>query len=144
MPVTVQDVLDRIVAYDLDFEAEESINDTKKEYTDRQREQLFSGVNEDSEKILPEYTVRTVAIKKKKGQPTDRVTLKDTGSFYREIFIDPRKDEFIVDSADEKSAALQEKYGEEIFGLTEQNQEGYVSENLEPIFYERTQKNMEL
>lgn len=144
MPVAVQDLLDTVNEFDLDFETEEAINDTAKEYVDKQREQLFSGENENGEKILPEYTARTVAIKKKKGQPTDRVTLKDTGAFYTDMFIDVRKDEYVIDSADEKSAALQKKYGEEIFGLNEQNQTSYVENNLEPVFLERSKKALQL
>lgn len=144
MPVAVQDLLDTVIAFDLDFEAEEAINDTAEAYTNLQREQLFSGENEKGEKILPEYAARTIAIKNKKGQPTDRVTLKDTGAFYRDMFIDARKDEYIIDSADEKSASLQKKYGVEIFGLNEQNQTAYVENNLEPVFLDRSRKALQL
>ena len=99
MPVTVQDVLDRVNAFDLDFEVEEAFNDTARDFTDLQREQLFSGINAEGDPIEPEYSPRTVAIKKKKGQPTDRVTLRDTGDFYKGVFMDPREDIYVVDSA---------------------------------------------
>jgi len=144
MPVAVQDLLDQVNLYDLDFETQESFTETRDQFIDLQQKQLFSGVDESGDKILPEYTARTVAIKKKKGQPTDRVTLKDTGAFYSEMFLDPREDIYVIDSADEKSGDLQKKYGPEIFGLTEQNQTQYVEENLEPVFLDRTRKALQL
>lgn len=144
MPVTVQDVLDRVTAFDLGFEVEEAFNETAKDFTDLQREQLFSGINAEGDPIEPEYSPRTVAIKRKKGQPTDRVTLRDTGAFYQGVFIDPREDEYVVDSADEKSGELQKKYGEDIFGLDEPNQDKYVEENLDPVFMNRVEKSLEL
>lgn len=35
------------------------------------------------------YSNRTIVIKKEKGQPTDRVTLKDTGKFYKSYRFTP-------------------------------------------------------
>lgn len=144
MPVTVQDVLDRVNVFDLGFEIEESFNETAKDFTDKQREQLFSGIDAEGDQITPEYSPRTVAIKKKKGQPTDRVTLRDTGEFYAGIFLEPREDIYVIDSADEKTDALIKKYGEEIFDLAPKNKDKYVEENLEPVFMDRVHKSLEL
>lgn len=144
MPVTIQDVLDRVKRFDLGFEVEESFNETAKDFTDKQREQLFAGINADGENIKPEYAPRTVAIKNKKGQPTDRVTLRDTGEFYAGIFLEPREDIYVIDSADEKTDALVKKYGEEIFDLATKNKDKYVEENLEQVFMDRVHKSLEL
>ena len=143
---TVQDVADRLKAFDLDFVIEEAFDETKQDYIDLQREQLFAGLNSKGNKIEPPYAPRTVAIKKKKGQPTDRVTEKDKGDFYKEIFVEPRADSniFIVDSADPKSGDLQKKYGKEIFGLDDENQTEYVNAHLEPVFLEKTRNALEL
>ena len=139
----VQDMLDLIHSIDIVFEAEEAIHDTRTEYVNKQREQLFKGKNEEGQPIVPAYTPRTVAIKKKKGQPTDRVTLKDTGDFYKEIFLDTREKEFVIDSADPKAGQLIEKYGEKIFGLDETNQEAYVNNHLDDSFVSRIEKKLE-
>ena len=144
MPVTVQDVLDRVNVFDLDFEVEEAFNETAKNFTDLQRDQLFSGINAEGDQITPEYSPRTIAIKKKKGQPTDRVTLKDKEDFYKGIFIETREDIYVVDSADGKTGALIEKYGEEIFDLAEKNKDKYIEENLDPVFMDRTRKSLQL
>jgi hypothetical protein len=141
---TVQDLLDNVKKLDVPFESTEAINDTAGQYINLQKEQMFAGINEEGFPIQPPYAARTVAIKKKKGQPTDRVTLKDTGDFYSDMFLDVRDNDFVIDSADSKTDELLKKYGEEIFGLTEKNQDQYVEENLEPVFQERIQKALEL
>lgn len=138
----VQDMLDSIRSIDILFEASEALNDTRNEYINKQRDQLFTGKKEDGREILPAYSPRTVAIKKKKNQPTDRVTLKDTGDFYAEIFLDTRETEFVIDSADPKAGQLIEKYGENIFGLSEPNQEEYINNHLEGSFVERVEKKL--
>ena len=47
---------------------------------------LFNrGVDGDNKKILPSYANRTIADKKKKGQRTSHVTLRDTGGFYKSM-----------------------------------------------------------
>jgi hypothetical protein len=146
METTVDDVLDKVkkVQEDLTFHAGEAMHDTAKEYVALQQDQMFSGLTESGDSILPAYTKRTVEIKKKKGQPYDRVTLKDTGAFYKDMFLDVRESEFVIDSADPKSGALQKKYGKEIFGLTESNQSDYIDKNLEDKFQQRIQNALEL
>jgi hypothetical protein len=68
------------------------------------------------------YKPFTIAIKQQKGQPTNRVTLEDTGSFYRGfdlIFTD--QNAIGVFSRDEKTPELIEKYGADIFIFTNEN-----------------------
>ena len=87
-------------------------------------DQLFRrGINGRGEKIMDyaPYTERTKAIKRKKGQPTTRVTLKDTGSFHLLMVVICEQDGFYVTSGDRKTQELVEKYGEEIFRLTDEN-----------------------
>lgn len=67
------------------------------------------------------YTPYTIRIKKQKGQPTTRVTLRDTGAFHSSMFIVFEADGFYITASDEKTQALIAKYGEEIFALTNKN-----------------------
>lgn len=67
------------------------------------------------------YTPTTVKIKKKKGQPTTRVTLRDTGDFHKSMFVVFDSDGFYITSSDEKTSMLIDKYGDEIFRLTNKN-----------------------
>lgn len=87
-------------------------------------DQLFRrGINGKGIKIMSyaPYKPRTIEIKKKKGQPTTRVTLRDTGDFHNSMYVVFDSEGFYVTSSDEKTPGLVEKYGEEIFRLTDKN-----------------------
>ena len=87
-------------------------------------DQLYRrGINGKGEKIMDymPYTTTTVRIKKKKGQPTTRVTLRDTGDFHNSMFVVFDAEGFYVTASDDKTPELIEKYGDEIFRLTDKN-----------------------
>lgn len=67
------------------------------------------------------YTATTVKIKEAKGQPTTRVTLRDTGSFHRKMYVVVDDNGFYVTSLDKKTDKLVSRYGEDIFRLTDKN-----------------------
>lgn len=95
---------------------------------------MIAGIRADGTEILPTYTDLTIQIKQEKGQPTDRVTLRDTGDFQNQVTTTVT-DEFVTtDSTDEKSEKLQKKYGEKIFGLSEKYKAEYIRESLNPAF----------
>ena len=83
-----------------------------------ERDRLFTGVNADGTEINPPYTPFTVMVKSEKGQPTDRVTLFDTGAFYDSLFAERNGGEIIFDATDEKRDKLVRKYGD-VFGLSD-------------------------
>jgi len=85
-------------------------------------DQLYkSGVDSDGVVIVPEYTYVTKTIKRVKGQPTDRVTLKDTGKFYKSFRVVVRKQDFEIIARDRKTGKLKRKYGDEILGIAPSN-----------------------
>lgn len=91
------------------------------------RQQLQAGTNADGSLIRPFYKPLTVRIKKAKGQPADRVTLRDTGSFYGGMYAQRTAGGLLeVSSTDDKTEALQDKYGDQIFGLSEASREQLV------------------
>lgn len=84
--------------------------------------QLFEEGIDGKGRKLREYKPFTVAIKKQKGQPTNRTTLFDSGDFYRGfdlIFTD--QNAIGVFSRDEKTPELIDKYGADIFTFTVEN-----------------------
>lgn len=91
-------------------------------------DQMFAGLRADDTEIGDEHPYKpfTIAIKKQKQQPTDRVTLKDTGEFHRSIFVKFTKDTIIIDSDNDLRDKLVEKYGAAIFGLTKQNKQALI------------------
>lgn len=98
-------------------------------------EQLFEqGINRDGDSIdsyMP-YTSVTLSIKKEKGQPTGRVTLRDSGDFHHSFYIEYGEDGFEIDADDMKTASLIKKYGDKILGLTDDNLEGFTNDYLKP------------
>jgi len=97
------------------------------------QDQLFKRGIDSNGESLGEYTENTQKIKASKGQPFDRVTLKDTGEFYEswEVIISDISD-IIINADDEKDdTALFEKYGEDVLGLTDESLELLV-QAIEP------------
>ena len=95
----------------------EVVDGMSPEMVEKQKEQMYAGENALGEPITPPYTPFTVTKKQEKGQPYDRVTLKDTGAFYERIFVSRHGKDLIFGSTDSKTDELTEKYGYWIFGL---------------------------
>lgn len=78
------------------------------------------------------YKPVTIQIKKDKGQPTDRVTLRDTQAFQKSFFIFADNKAAWFKATDKKAQKLYDKYGE-IFGLTVENRNKLAWEYLYPL-----------
>jgi hypothetical protein len=132
---SIAQVYNKIKTLSIEDVARKSIEDTKDAIADFNAEQMFQGLRSDGAEINPQYSHTTIAIKKEKGQPTDRVTLKDTGAFYAGIRVVVTGDNITIDSTDEKNDALFEKYSTQrsnIFGLSPQYKREYMNEVLAP------------
>ncbi|MEG1738677.1 MAG: hypothetical protein RR137_08970 [Odoribacter sp.] len=97
---------------------------------------MIHGRRADESDITPEYKYFTRLAKIDKGRNPDVVTLYDTGEFYAKMFADIGSDEIEIDSIDCKSNDLKEKYGEDIFGLSNDSMEAYLIE-IFPVFKEK-------
>lgn len=93
------------------------------EIVDMNTAQLYAGLDSLKKPIEPGYRPFTVSIKRAKGQPTDRVTLKDTGDFYGAFFVNFGAEYLAIGSNDEKALKLERKYGKDIYGLTDDDQD---------------------
>tara|TARA_R110000824_G_scaffold158397_3_gene332216 strand:- start:67 stop:513 length:447 start_codon:yes stop_codon:yes gene_type:complete len=82
------------------------------------------------------YAPSTIRIKKKKRQPTNRVTLKDTGDFYKtfEVIVKPNASFSIKADTIKNEKDLEDRWGEDIVGLQDES-EVLVMEYLENEFY---------
>lgn len=106
-------------------------------------DQLYRrGINGKGEKIMGymPYTATTVRIKKKKGQPTTRVTLRDTGDFHNSMFVVFDAEGFYVTANDDKTPELIEKYGDEIFRLTDKNLTRIIRSHIRKELVKRLKK----
>ena len=88
------------------------------------------------------YSPYTVRVKTEKGQPTDRVTLRDTGEFHKsfEVVIDPTG--FYITATDSKTNELVDKYGEKIFGLIPENKSELLHQYLYPSVLGQIRKEL--
>lgn len=103
--------------------------------------QLYEqGVNRLGVKIsdYAPYSPVTIAIKKMKGQPTDRVTLRDEGDFHASFFIDADDTRFEIKANDEKTEFLIRKYGRQILGLTNEHIAELIHYYIYPDLLEQT------
>jgi len=111
----------------IDLEGKE--DDIIKEITEEQetqdflinllQDQLFTTGEDGNGVSLGDYSPVTIEIKKRKGQPTDRITLKDTGEFYKSYFIVAYVGGFVVDADDLKDdgtskTRLFNQYGDDV------------------------------
>ena len=78
------------------------------------------------------YSELTIEIKESKGQPTDRVTLRDEGDFHSSFYIEAGAKFFEVKASDEKTKGLIKKYGRQILGLTDENIRTLIDEVVLP------------
>lgn len=78
------------------------------------------------------YTPKTIEIKEVKGQPTNRVTLRDEGDFHSSFKLIIDKDKLTITAEDWKTEFLMRKYGRQILGLTDENAQELVNEYIYP------------
>lgn len=95
-----------------------SIEDEIKEINVHQQYDLGQDRNGDA--ITPEYAESTIRYKRRKGQPTDRVTLQDTGQYHDTFKIRYEDEGFELYANDWKAGFLDKKYGKEIYGLQDE------------------------
>jgi hypothetical protein len=74
-----------------------TVNRNKGDIIDQQTDgQMYKGEDSKGMQFVPSYAFSTIQSKKRKGQPTNRVTLKDTGDLYKSINVDAKTTEFII------------------------------------------------
>lgn len=95
-----------------------SIEDEIKELNVHQQYDL--GQDRYGNEIRPEYAESTIRYKRRKGQPTDRVTLQDTGQYHDTFKIRYEDEGFELYANDWKAGFLDKKYGKEIYGLQDE------------------------
>lgn len=132
---TIKEMIARVsvVEKNIDSYLLEQVNNEEDFVLDLNRDQLGLGLDSGNNSITPPYTPFTKQIKRIKQQPTDRVTLKDTGDFYRSFFLVFGDDYFELDAKDKKVDELELKYGDDILGLTSENV-GAVAEKIKEPF----------
>ena len=87
-------------------------------------DQLYRrGINGEGVKIMDyaPYAPSTIKRKRRLGQPTTRVTLRDSGKFHESMYLELDSEGFRIVTDDQKAKFLVSRYGANIFRLTNEN-----------------------
>ncbi|HHZ64650.1 MAG TPA: hypothetical protein EYN51_03985 [Flavobacteriales bacterium] len=91
--------------------------------------------------ITPSYAQSTINKKRRKNQPFNRVTLKDTGALYDSVKFEALDDSLVITTNVPYTKYLTAKYGADIFGIQNLEMEKFLQKYYLP-FYERFAKNL--
>ena len=134
-------VLDRLQQQLKEMEAvinssiQETINRSKPLLIDEQTNTQWYSKGQDAEQseISPSYALSTIVTKQKRGQPTDRVTLKDTGALYDSIRVEATATQLIISANVEYYKYLVIHYDTNILlGLQKPFLEQYIKLGIKP------------
>lgn len=125
-------IVKRIRSFDLEREVLKtvSLNDKKALNLNRDDQLFGSGSDSLGDALTPDYASFTIDQKRFLGQPTDRVTLRDTEAFHNSFFMDASSFPVRIDATDSKTSELKQKYGEDIFGLDQDSQSEFNAQIL--------------
>lgn len=128
MMVTIVDLLETLNELDVNREALSAIGRTGESILELNREQLLHGKRSDMTD-MPDYSWISVTMF---GKPDGPILLYDTGAFHGSFRLDVGSEEFEIIADD--LYKLEDRFGEEIYGLTATNQEYYNQEIFYPEF----------
>lgn len=108
-------------------------------------EQMYKlGEDKKGSAIRPAYSPMTIRLKKAKGQPTNRVTLRDTGKFHKTLIVTPYDTYVEISSNLEYSKYLFKKYGDDILGIQEELLEDFVKLYVLPKIEQEAKNKLNL
>lgn len=144
----IDKAIGRLKEYEHDLSSFEVIRDALNEKHDEivsmnadiqlfERGKTATGVSIDT---YAPYSPVTISIKKSKGQPTDRVTLRDTGAFEASFFIAFGTDSFEIKATDAKTESLVRRYGKDILGLSNEHLLEVIWDYIYPYLNKQLEK----
>ncbi len=120
----LQNDINNLTAFDWGEELTRIVETNTDALVQLQEEQLYEGIDSNGSPITLEgngYAKSTFEIKTRKGQPTDRVTWRDTGELYASLhaIVEDGTFTFESDSEQEKYDTMIKRSGEDVIGLNE-------------------------
>lgn len=107
--------------------------------------QLFDkGIGSDGKSLEPPYSNPYKKLKKKLGQPTDRVTLRLDGDFYKSFEVVIGNEQFRINATDFKTKFLLKRYGQQVLGLTNSNVVQFTQIVIRPELLSEIRKKIKL
>ena len=131
------EVLENIQKLNVTEAASQTVADSVELIADLNATQLSQGRRSDGSETKPDYTDFTIEQKSQKSGLSgvfDRVTLYDTGAFYRGLYATVQGEDVTIGSTDPKEPSLEKKYSTQkgsIFGLNEDSKEELITGHLQ-------------
>jgi hypothetical protein len=139
---TLSSLISSVEKINLDNLILQSMDQASPTYLEQQKEQMSYAVNERGQTI-GKYRSAAYARKKNEMNPNagyGNVDLRLTGSFYEAMEAKAQPEGMNIDSTDQKSQMLQQKYGSDIFGLFGEWKEPFVEKLQTIIIQELTEE----
>lgn len=119
----------------------QAVRETQELALDLNKVQMYELGIDSQGKPLGQYKESTKSRKRKKGQPTDHITLRDTGKFQDRMFLDTKQIPILIDSRDEKVPIIEKRWPKAL-GLTAPHTEQYKEEVMK-VFRGKIKKKIE-
>lgn len=117
--------------------AAKAIDSTGEFAADLNAAQLAEGLKSDGSKASFTYTPLTIAIKKTRtglAAVTTHLTNYDTGESYEKLYEKVEGNKVIFGTGTDKEAEISERMDDKAFGLSNDNKEIFMKENVRPAF----------
>lgn len=140
------EVLANLKGLDIEGIASQTVADNVEVIADLNATQLSEGFRADGSATLPSYSERTIELKKQRSGlsgVTDRVTLYDTGDFYRGLYAAVQGEDVEYGSTDTKADKLQDRYSTakgSIFGLNDDSRDELITGYLLPDWQKKIEE----
>lgn len=130
----------QLQSIDFDHAMMVALSPLEEDIADLNRAQLWRGFDSSGLKMVPPYAKSTRKYKKKRGQPVNRVTLKDRSDFYNSIRANASPQGLMIGSdrmvkGFDLAGFLDARYGhgDSIYGVTPKSREKLLKQSI-PTF----------
>lgn len=127
---TILEMKKRFEAIDTDAISLKAVEESTEQMANLNAEQINTGVKADGTE-MPDYSLRSVV---QYGKPYGPIRLRDTGAWQAGIYVRASGDAVTFSSTDNKNSMLEERYGEDILGLSEKYKSEAIREAVQPAF----------
>lgn len=125
----------KVLEESINLSLQQSVDSNKNVLIDQQTDEQFDkGKDSFNISIVPSYALSTKKIKRSKGQPTNRVTLKDTGELYNAIDIQTTKTNMVISANVEHFKYLVAHYpNNQLLGIQDKAMRGFIRKYTYPV-----------
>lgn len=127
--------LNKLTERELEYMLLRVIKQNEELFIDANTGQLMAGKDNNDNPIEPPYASALYAAFKLTLNPAGVVDLKLTGDFHESFVLRTNQFPLLIGATDPKTEDLRNKYGDDIFGITEQGlaeiNQGYLKEQIQ-------------